>query len=184
MKKILFLLVCTMGCLSALAQDYLAKGYRGFGEIGGRGVVLFGDNFVISEDDLSSFSINTIHGYQINKYVFAGGGLSIQPFMYSYDSEDYSFTEVAIFLDLNVDLGRKISPFAETRLGFVGGDFSGPYSAAAIGIRIYRVSLSLGLETEKYTSFSIGDTEYKLDKKINVNSVLFNVAVDWGKRNN
>lgn len=174
MKKILILLVFMVGSFSVSAQDYLSSGYRGFAELGTRAV--------LSEDDFSSVAITTIHGYQTG-YAFFGGGLSIQPFIFTLDDEDYSFSETAIFGDCRLDLGKKISPFVDTRIGCVTGDFSGFYLAQAVGVRFLRFSFSIGYEDEWFSSFELDNTSYDLEQKITMKSLMFNFTVDWGARN-
>ena len=166
-----------MGCLCASAQDdnstYLSNGYRGYAELGLRPL--------ISEPDYSSVAITTIHGYH-SGWVFLGGGMSIQPFMFSYDGEDYSFSETAFFLDARLEFPKKISPFVDTRIGFTVGDFSGFYLAQAVGVRFLRFSLSVGYEDEWYNSFDLDGTSYDLDEKITMKSLMLNFTVDWGAR--
>lgn len=175
-KRLIVLFMCLVVSLCASAQDYLTTGYRGFAEIGGRAV--------LTEDGFTSYSIGTSHGYQASKYLYVGGGLSIQPFLYSDDYTDFSFAETAFFLETKVDLGRKISPFCGLRVGGIGGEFSGFYDSAEIGVRFHRVSVSFGFETEKFSSFTIENTKFKDDKSLTLSNFLFTVAVDWGARNN
>ena len=173
MKKLLILLVCIIGSLSVSAQnestDYLTRGYRGFAEMGLRPL--------ISEPDFSSSAITTIHGYH-SGYGFIGGGLSIQPYSFSYRGEDYSFSET----DSRLELPKKISPFIDTRIGFVAGDFSGFYLAQAVGVRFLRFSLSIGYEDEWFSSFEIDGVNYDLEEKITMKSLMLNFTVEWGAR--
>ncbi len=175
MKKILILFACVMGSVFANAQDYITKGYRGFGELG--------YHYVVTDYGYDCISLSTTHGYQFNPYFYLGGGFAIQPHFYAEDNYDDSYSEVAIFTDVNVGLPNKIAPFFDFKLGYTAGDYSGLYLAPSIGVRFLRFNLSVGYELETYSAFTSGYTTYYMDDVINTSAIMFNFAVDWGARN-
>ncbi len=174
MKKAFILLACIFGSLFASAQDYLSKGYRGFGEVG--------YHYAVTDQGYDCLSVSTVHGYQFNPYLYLGGGFSIQPHIYVEDSYDDSYFEMAYFVDLNVGLGSRIAPFFDFRLGYTAGDFSGLYLAPSIGARFLRFNLSVGYELESFATFNTGNKSYYMDESINTGALMFNFAVDWGAR--
>ncbi len=174
MKKVLIILACIMGSLAVNAQDYITKGYRGFGE--------FGVHPIVTDNGYDCVAITTSHGYQFNPYLFLGGGFSSQYHFISDDYGDDSYTEIAYFVDCNIGMGKRIAPFFDFKLGYTAGDFSGLYLAPAVGVRFLRFNLSVGYELESFATFNSGNTSYYMDETINTGAIMFNFAVDWGAR--
>ena len=118
---------------SRKSRYYLEKGYRGFVY----GELIFGCMF--------GGAFTTVHGGQINKHIFLGGGIGIR-----YTEDWYSdYLAFPIFANFRYDFGeRYITPFLDVRAGItlpLSGAF-GFYGSTNFGCRIGRLSMDIGLE--------------------------------------
>lgn len=173
MKKLLLILVA-MICSATVFAQTLDKGYRGFAGVDGQ--------VIVTEDGYDGISFWTSHGYQINPYLFVGGGISSQVRYWAddYDDELYTYTLIPLFGNVRFDYpNNKISAFADLKLGYSVGDYSGLYIAPSVGVRLSHCNLSLGYELQQLEWDING---YSLDP-INCGSVMFTVSFDWGARN-
>lgn len=178
MKKIKFLALAAalVVCATASAQFSnvkrtgssnsvsagLEKGYHAFIEAGyGVGTGDYG---------VDRIELSTTHGYQINPYIFVGGGLGVN----YYHSPD--LWSMPIFANARVNfINSKISPFFDLKIGaaigltnnsessYSGeakGSVSGFYFSPSIGCRFNKFTISAGYELQhlsaeaKYTSYS------------------------------
>jgi hypothetical protein len=97
------------------------RGYRGFYELG-----LFGG---VGADAINHTELNTSHGYQFNPNLFVGLGIGLHVF----ESEAASIPLYAHVRSEFVD--RRITPFADVRLGYAFGDIEGLYFSPSVGVR-------------------------------------------------
>lgn len=112
---------------------YLEKGYRGF---------VYGE-FICG--CMVGGAFTTVHGGQINKHLYLGGGIGIR-FADDWHGDHLAFP---IFANFRYDFGeRYITPFLDVRAGItlpLNGAF-GFYGSTNFGCRIGRLSMDIGLE--------------------------------------
>ncbi len=117
------------------AKSYL-RGYKGFVDAGYR--------FDVSDNNANSLEISTAHGYQFNNYFFLGGGVGVT---YYTDAE---LVTLPFFTNFRANFtNKRITPFADVKLGYSMGDVSGAYTSLAIGVRFAmqgKKALNLRLE--------------------------------------
>ena len=148
------------------SKDYLKKGFRAFIECGVN--VVTDDNYYYN----GTMSFPLTLGYQINRYLFVGGG--IEPGIAVGDSYDYDYYYhyrydrygdpddnthfvMPIYAALRYDIiNAKISPFVDMRAGYSVTDFCrGAYFYVGSGCRIKRFNMSCGVtyqDRENYDS--------------------------------
>lgn len=174
MKKIKFLALAAalVVCATASAQFSnvkrtgssnsvsagLESGYHAFLEAG----------YVVGSGDIAAdrIELSTSHGYQINPYVFVGGGLGIS----YYHSPD--LWTMPIFVNARGTLiDGTISPYLDLKIGYaVGltshdwgykttGSMSGFYFSPSIGCRFNKFTVSAGYELMNYTLSNDYDSE-------------------------
>lgn len=102
--------------ISDRAKINLQKGYRGFVEIGG------GISLTQSSSNYG-LDFSTTHGYQINNWLFVGGGIGVQTFRLSDDIWGEYSNKTQWLLPLYADIKTYFTrtackPFAELRLGY------------------------------------------------------------------
>lgn len=123
------------------SEDYLKRGFRGLLDLSIHAG--FGD----AEDNMLLMSSFTA-GYQINRFLFVGGGCS--PTLTLYDNEYYDEVETGFILPIYGAIrfdfvNAKVSPFLDTRVGYsVTDDCRGLYTYIGAGCRIKKLSLSAG----------------------------------------
>jgi hypothetical protein len=149
----------------------LRLGYKGF--------VDFGYTLGVGDYSADRAEAYTTHGCQINNVIFVGVGAGVN---YYYDNDNAIGVPVyanARFTFLN----KRITPFADTRVGYSLVDVEGIYGSQAIGCRFrlgdrtaFNVSVAytlLNLQTE----FSSGDFRMKEDKISN--AVTFRLGFEF-----
>lgn len=123
------------------SEDYLKRGFRGLLDLSIHAG--FGD----AEDNMLLMSSFTA-GYQINRFLFVGGGCS--PTLTLYDNEYYDEVETGFILPIYGAIrfdfvNAKVSPFLDSRVGYsVTDDCRGLYTYIGAGCRIKKLSLSAG----------------------------------------
>lgn len=133
---------------SISSSNPIQSGYRGFADIGytiGTGNC--------GEDHLE---LSTSHGYQINPYIFVGGGAGVN---YFFDAEAVG---IPVFAHVRSEfLKSAISPFFEFKIGYSFLDADGVYFCPSIGCH-FQISDSFGLSaslgnsgSEKYSGLSL-----------------------------
>lgn len=138
MKQYKFWILCLVAwgiCLSmsssAMAQKLLSPGYRGFVEAG--------YSFGVGPQALNRIEISTTHGYQFNKYFFAGVGIGVN--YYTLESTPHAGRALSkpVFAELRGDWsGSRISPFVAVKVGYTLRGVhrvEGFYFAPAVGLR-------------------------------------------------
>ena len=113
------------------------KGYKG----------MFDLTYGVGVGDVESsrLGISTVHGYQINPYIYVGAGLGVNYYL------DDDLFNVPIFADarLTWPVSRAAALFFDYRIGYSAGDVEGFYMAPSFGIRLGRKSafnFSIGYE--------------------------------------
>lgn len=108
-----------------IKRDRGLRGYNGFIESG----FTFGDETCFD-------IISTVHGYQFNNYLFLGGGMALHDYGGGIGDYDDNYFAVPIFFNFRANfLNKKVTPFADARLGYTYGDIEGAYGSIGIGIR-------------------------------------------------
>ena len=124
----------------------LNKGYRGFVYSG----FMFGD--------MNGIDVFTIHGYQLHRKIFVGGGVGLR---YADDIGDDTHIAAPVFGDFRFDmLNGRTSPYIEVRAGVslaIKG-YNGFYGSFMTGCRFKRFQVEMGLETipgqDSYSTYS------------------------------
>lgn len=129
------------------------RGYKGFVEAG---YILD-----LTDNNANRIDISTTHGFQFNNYLFVGGGAA---FNYYSDADAYSAPVFATFRANFIN--KKITPFADAKLGYSVGDIEGAYATGGIGVRFTlarKMALNLKLEyvyqDYEYTSYGYDFSE-------------------------
>lgn len=162
MKKVfvaLFALILSMLAFNAMALGGDGRLNRGF-----RGFVNVTTNFGIGSHTRDNYQLQSgfTGGYQINQYLFVGGGLDPTLNLNAYHNDDVDAKFVLpLFSAIRFDvLDKQFTPFVEGRLGYYvdtdDSDRSDLYFYAGTGMRLSRVSLSLG-----YTYYGQGGNYYR-----------------------
>lgn len=157
-----------------LKNDYLKKGFRGFIE--------FGVDVQVDDETYDSYngfiSLPITVGYQVNPYLFVGGGMApgiTSNGRYRYDYYDYYYDDyyydryrrgrfdshfvMPIYGALRFDfINARVSPFLDLRAGYGVTDYSrGAYVSFAVGCRVRRFNFSMGYtyqNREDYDKFN------------------------------
>lgn len=144
-------------------SSILNTGYRGIIDFGyGVGV---GD---VAEEE--RVEIATTHGYQFNKYLFAGIGVSLNYFHHT------EVLIVPIFADLRGTLpisNTKIAPYVDMRIGYSLGEYEGFYFSPSVGVRF-------GIGKDAGISFGIGYELQNCDVVYYYGSYYYNYSVETG----
>lgn len=143
MKK-LFVSILMLAAAGTFAQEKSAfptTGYRGSGFV----------YYVGNADDWESYSIGSMHGYQINPKWFVGGGAQLNFGSLLYKNDDYSFVSATLYADARLDMIEKpISPYLNFKMGITDGDITGAYVAPEIGVRFRHFNLGIGVELQSH----------------------------------
>lgn len=172
MKKGLAALSILLTLLSVTIKAQIQKGYHGFIDAG----------YSINTSGTLNANwteINTIHGYQVNHYLFVGGGVGFH-YVSEYSSNDIdghplwkrdSSWEIPLFADLRwTILNKKVTPLIETRLGHYVTNDSGQYITIGAGCRFSLNTQALYL-TASYVSSKLQYDEAYMTH--------YNYAYDW-----
>lgn len=134
-------------------KNVISKGYHGFVDLGYS--VGVGDF-----DDLGHVNVSTSHGYQINHYIFVGGGVGVN---YYHDGDA---VVVPVFTHIrSVFMKNWISPFVDIKGGYSFADLEGTYFNPSVGCRIalnnkLGIGLAVGYEFQFIDNEYISDDEY------------------------
>lgn len=162
MKRLFLMaaMVCSM-LTAANAQNVSGNCYRGF--------VDAGYTFGIDDYKFGRIEVNTSHGFQINPYVYVGGGAGFH-FMSSYETPDMQYpldirdskVDVPVFANIRGNLTKgKITPFLDLKGGMFVTNSGGLYVSASLGCRIatnekqaFNVSVGYSIEKLEFQTFS------------------------------
>lgn len=175
MNKVFQLIVCLLAVIffsqKLDAQNVASNCYRGF--------VDAGYTIGIGDYDLGRFEVNTSHGYQINPYIFVGGGFGLH-FFPSYETVgvsdiplDIRDSKVDIPIFANVRgtfMKTRFTPFIDAKGGTYINNNGGLYYNVSAGLRIainqrQAVDISVGYTNEKleFQTFSHFVSDYNMD---------------------
>lgn len=161
---------------------YLQRGYRGFGEVSA--------HIGVGDYEYDRVSFATVHGFQFNRHFFLGGGIALQSYQAVPMDVPDDLILIPVFANVRCDfLSKKVTPYADARLGYTMGDLVGPYFSTAAGIRVKHFNFAIGYEVQQ-TDLTITKEVLifnKLYKSYNTEEVflggiMFRVAWDWGAR--
>ncbi len=150
------------------------SGYKGFVETG----------YTIGVGDAGDGRISamTVHGYQINPYIFAGIGAGGN---YFHKAEKWN---VPIFADVRSNiLDHSISPFVDVKIGYSILDVEGFFFSPSIGCRFAigeksGLNVSVGYELQKFKieqSYSVYGYSGSVSAKGTCGGVAFKVGLDF-----
>lgn len=155
MKKILILFIMCVSAMFVKAQDNIFRGgYRGFADLG--------YTIGVGDYDFGRFEISTTHGYQVNPYFFAGGGVGFH-FMQKYETKGMdialdkrgSKVSIPVFANFRGTFSkRKFAPYVDLKIGYFVMNNDGFYGNISAGCRMavkgkQAISLSIGYAYEK-----------------------------------
>lgn len=153
-KRIFILLALMLASAPAYSQTISAdavrkiitmRGYKAFYDASG--------SLALYPSDIgtgNSVALSTTQGYQINNYLFAGGGLAFD----TYFCDGTTRLIVPLFAEVRVNfINKRISPFLRVRYGYGFGDIHGLYSNHMLGVRFglknhHAVNIGLDLTTQ------------------------------------
>ena len=138
-------------------SSFPSKGYKGFIDLG--------FSFGINDDNWDyrnhKFEFSTSHGYLFNPHLFVGLGIGINYYVDNLDNDYYPYdddsrVEIPLFAHARAHLfDRKVTPFADAKLGYIVTDDDGIYFSPSVGCRFARNSrsafwVSLGFSVIRY----------------------------------
>ena len=160
--------------LNNYGESILNTGYRG--------IIDFGYGVGVGDVAEGRVEIATTHGYQFNKYLFAGIGVGLN---YFHDSELFN---VPIFADLRGTLpisNTKIAPYVDMRIGYSVADVEGFYFNPSVGVRFgvgkdAGISFGIGYELQNCDVIYYGGSyDYYYVETGNAGAVTFRLGFDF-----
>ena len=164
-KKILFMVIALMTAMAGWAQETenvridnggkrTLNGYKAFYEVEyGFDIDNYEDYYKGDREGgyphCTNLMLSTSQGYQINNYIYAGGGIGLLRYL------DAKETVMPLFLDVRVNFlnDKKVMPFITGRIGGVVGVWGGLYGSIWLGARLKTSSKHAVL-------FSVGASEH------------------------
>ena len=154
-------------------------GYKGFIDLG----FSFGTNDDYWDYRDNKFEIATSHGYLFSPRLFVGLGIGINYYVDHlnndrYPLDDDSRVEIPLFAHVRTHfLDRRVSPFADAKLGYIVTNDDGVYFSPSVGCRFaknYRSAfwVSLGFSVIRY------DDSRSYSRR-NYDREAINVRVGW-----
>lgn len=172
LRRSFCLLFASFICMVSWSKT-IEKGYHGFVDAGYS--IKLGTNTAAT----NWLDISTVHGYQINSYLFVGGGLGYQLTEkmrygnisgYPYIKRDRN-TDIPLFADFRYTvLDKKITPFIEARLGHYLTNGSGPFLSAGVGCRFALKKGALNFRVA-YTRYEFKYEEMSLVSYYNIEKI-------------
>jgi len=134
-----------------------SRGYKGFIDLG----FSFGINNDYWDYRDNKFEFATSHGYLFNPHLFVGLGIGINYYVDRLDDDYYPLdddtrVEIPLFAHVRTHfLDRKVTPFADAKLGYIVTNDDGVYFSPSVGCRFarnYRSAfwVSLGFSVIRY----------------------------------
>ena len=192
MKRFLIMAAMVSTMLTvANAQNVSGNCYRGF--------VDAGYTFGLGDYKFGRIEVNTSHGFQINPYIFVGGGAGFH-FMSSYKTPDMdipldkrdSKVDIPIFANIRANLSKgKITPFIDFRGGMFVTNSGGLYVHGAVGCRFatnekqaFNISVGFSLEKLEFESFggfisSKSMEYYRTPRKLEANGLTIKLGYEF-----
>lgn len=136
-----------------------------------------------------NFGFSTVHGYQINPYIFVGAGLGL--YMWGEYRGGYIDLSVPMFFAARfTPLKKPITPFVDMRIGYAAGKVDGLYFNPYVGIRIgirksFAAYIGLGYQLQKMEGVKDMKINYDTGKvsytktKVNCNAVALRVGFEF-----
>lgn len=191
MKKIILLFTVLLASHSMSAQNQTGSCYRGY--------VDAGYTIGVGDYEFGRFEINTSHGYQINPFIFVGGGLGLH-FMPEYktsgmdiplDQRD-SKVDIPVFANFRANFSKgKITPFVDGKAGTYVTNNGGLYLNVSAGCRFsvnekQGVNVSVGYTTEEleFQTFNRFTSSYSMDysrsgRKLTTEGITIKVGYEF-----
>lgn len=191
MKKFLFFMAVLFTSQMMSAQNTSGSCYRG--------LVDGGYTIGIGDYDFGRFEINTSHGYQINPFIFVGGGLGLH-FMPEYKTNGMDIpldqreakVDIPVFANLRANFNKgKITPFIDGKAGTYITNNGGLYLNLSAGCRFavnekQAVNISIGYTTEEleFESFSRFVSSYNMNyttspRKLTAEGIAIKVGYEF-----
>lgn len=161
MKKIKFLALAVALAVSATASAQFSNtgkkssgSHTSDGDSGYRAFVEAGYTVGTGEAAADRIAVSTSHGYQINPYVFVGGGAGVN---YYHSAEQWS---IPIFANARgtLQLDGSVSPFLDIKIGYSAADVSGFYFSPSVGCKFGKFTVSAGYELQKMGSEEVSSS--------------------------
>lgn len=169
-------LLCSASSFAQADYDYDRPApYDGY-----KGMLDFNYALGVGEHSINRFGASTVHGYQINRYVFTGVGVGLN---YYYGSESLG---LPIFADARfyVPFADNAAFYLDCRIGYSILDEEGLYMSPSLGIRFGRgaaMNLSVGYEFQHCDLIYCGhlsDGTF-LYEKDNAGAITFRLGIDF-----
>ena len=169
-------LLCSASSFAQADYDY----YRPAPYAGYKGMLDFNYALGVGEHSINRFGASTVHGYQINRYVFTGVGVGLN---YYYGSESLG---LPIFADARfyVPFTDNAAFYLDCRIGYSLLDADGLYMSPSFGLRLGRktaITLSVGYEFQHYDAIYRGhlsDGTYIYEKD-NAGAITIRLGMDF-----
>lgn len=175
MKKIaILLMLIVIAGISANAQTLKGKRYRGYVDV----MVGPGNDGVYREFNTLSYGLTTSHGFQLNPYLFFGGGVGVYYCDFDNFKGDYA---VPIFANFRANLSKgRVSPYFDAKMGYSASEVSGFYASPSFGLRIglkrkFGINIQVGYSAQGYSYYAYRYTP----KKAYLHNVNFSIGFDW-----
>ena len=156
MKKFFVLFIVLLASQMVSAQNTSGSCYRGF--------VDGGYTIGIGDYKFGRFEINSSHGYQINPFIFVGGGLGFH-FMPKYETPDMNIpldqrkskVDIPVFANARANFSKgKITPFVDGKAGTYVNNNGGLYLNLSVGCRY-------AVDEKQAVNVSVGFTREELE---------------------
>ena len=160
------------------------RGYKGFIDLG----FSYGTKSNVGDYEMSGenrIEFSTSHGYFFNPYFFLGLGVGFHFYTgYNYEGEYYSYDEVMVEIPIFAHarfhfIDKKVSPFADVKLGYSVHDITGTYFSPSFGCRFAKGSRSAFWVSIGYTVQFIDDSYYDSYYDSSARSEAFSMKVGW-----
>ena len=147
------------------------KGYKGFIDFG-----YIGD---VSDYNASKVELSTSHGYQFNNYFFVGGGVAVDYYT------DADVIAAPIFANFRANfINKKVTPFADVKMGYSVGDVEGFYTSIGMGVRFSlkgKKALNLKLEYNYQEQEAVygGSYYYSYEEAVGMSGIGFKFGFEF-----
>lgn len=157
MKKLFILVAMLIVGIAAHSQNVSGRCYRGYIDAGySAGVGYY---------SFERYEFSTYHGFQINPYIFVGGGAAIHMMApIKIKDEMYTKTDVPVFATVRFNFMRTwVTPFIDCKLGYYTINQT-LYLNPSAGIRIavnrkQAINIAVGYTFEKLEDYGYDNKE-------------------------